>query len=157
MVTLCIVLLVIGLLCLIAEMFVMGFGACGTAGIAALTVSAVLAVLYVPFGWFIVAAEVAVLAGFMYFLFVYMKKRKLDGKLIMKETLNEDVLPVSYDTFIGKEGVANTPLRPVGEVDFNGVPVEASSSGAFIAKGVRVKVVDVQSNKIIVSETGNKN
>jgi membrane-bound serine protease (ClpP class) len=151
MIGLCIALLVIGLLLLVTEMFMAGFGVCGIGGIFLLTVSAILAVLYVPYGWFFVSAELAVLAAVVYGLYMYIKKRQLHGKLFMTETLNEDTPPLSGgETFIGKEGVSKTTMRPVGEVDFNGSSVEAISEGHYLGKGVRVKVTDVRDSKIIV-------
>lgn len=153
MITLCLCLLFLGIMCLIAEMFIPGFGVCGISGIVLMIIAAVLAVFYVPYGWLFVSAETVLLAATVYTMFNYIKKKQLHGKLIMDETLNEDVPQIGdLNYFVGKEGVTKTPLRPFGEVDFNGVSIEVSSNGAYVEQGKPVKVTEVQKNKIIVTE-----
>lgn len=152
MITLCVFLLVLGIVFLVAEMFIPGFGVCGISGMVLMIISAVLAVMYVPYGWIFVSAEMVMLAIIMYVMFNFIKKRQMRG-LILDETLNEDI-PQMGDLgfFMGKEGVAKTSLRPFGEVDFNGVSIEVSSGGAYVERGRRVKVTELQKNKIIVTE-----
>jgi membrane-bound serine protease (ClpP class) len=153
MITICLMLLILGLICLVAETFIPGFGVFGISGIALMVAAAVLAVMYVPFGWFFVLAEGALLALLLFLMFRHIKKRQLQGKLIMNETLNEDTPQMGdLNFFLGKEGVAKTSLRPFGDVDFNGVNAEVSTSGEYVDKGSRVKVVEIQHNKIIVTE-----
>lgn len=153
MITLCVILLVLGILCLVAEMFIPGFGVCGISGVVLMIVSAALAVMYVPYGWMFVSLETVLLAVVVWFMFNFIKKKQLHGKLIMDETLNEDIPQIGdLHFFMGKEGITKTPLRPFGEVDFNGVSIEVSSNGAYIEQGRRVKVTELQKNKIIVTE-----
>jgi membrane-bound serine protease (ClpP class) len=153
MIFLCIALIVLGIVCLIVEAFVPGFGVFGLSGIACLVVSAVLAVLYVPFGWMMVTAEIVLLAGFFYFMYQFIKKRQLQGNLIMSEALNIEVPELtSLDGFVGKTGVAVTALRPAGEVELEGIRLEAASEGKLIDIGTKVVAVKVQGNKLIVRE-----
>jgi membrane-bound serine protease (ClpP class) len=153
MIFLCIALIVLGIICLIVEAFVPGFGVFGLGGIACLVVSAVLAVLYVPFGWMMVTAEIVLLAGFFYFMYQFIKKRQLQGNLIMSEALNVETPELtSLDGFVGKSGLTVTALRPAGEVELDGVRLEAASEGKLIAMGVRVTAVKVQGGKLIVRE-----
>lgn len=155
MVYLCAALIILGVVCMVAETFISGFGVFGLVGIASLIASSVLAVLYVPFGWLIVAAEIAALGGFFYLLFGYMKRKQLYKNLIMGESLNEDVPELqSLDGFIGKEGMAVTALRPAGEVEIGGIRLEAVSEGPFISRDTLVKAVGVQKDKLIIREEG---
>jgi len=149
----CVILLLVGLLLLVVEMFIPGFGVCGITGIVLLIVSAVLAVLHVPYGLIFVGLEVAVIALIIYLTVVFMKRRQLHGHLIMKDTLNEDA-PSAFDLkgFVGREGVVKTVLKPSGEVDFNGVIMEALSEGQYLEKGAKVKVRDICDNKLIVRQ-----
>jgi membrane-bound serine protease (ClpP class) len=152
MVNLCIALLAAGLICLVVEMFIPGFGVFGIVGLILTAVSAVFAVLYIPYGWIFVLLEVVLLSAIMYFMFKFMKKRQLHGHLIMKDTLNDDSPQIrDLQGFVGKEGTVRTVLRPFGEVDFNGVVMEATSSGPYLEKGVRVKVREIQENKLVVN------
>lgn len=152
MAQLCLVLVILGIICLVIEMFVPGFGVFGISGIVLMVVAGVLAVMYVPYGWLIVAAEVVILIGMISFMVVFIKRRQLQGHLIMKENLNEDILPLgNLASLLGKEGSTVTQLRPFGVVDFNGTHVEATSNGPFIEKDIRVLVVNVDKHKVVVS------
>ncbi len=153
MLILCIIFTVLGLICLLAEATMPGFGIAGITGLVLLAVSAVLAVIFLPFGLYFVSAELILLFGVGAFFFYYIKKKQWHGRIIMDETLKEDTDDIiDTDSLIGREGVCLTQLRPVGEVDFNGVRLEASSVGKFIDKGVRVRVVDAQKGKITVTQ-----
>jgi len=118
-------------------------------GLISLAVSAVLAVLFVPNGWFIVAGIVAIVGGFLYFMYRFMKRKQLQGVLILSETLQElHVDDVSQ--LVGREGMAVTALRPSGEADFNGVRLEVSSNGLLVNANTKIKVIDTEARKIIV-------
>jgi len=152
MLTVCLVLLLIGVGLLIIEMFIPGFGVCGVTALILLALSAVLAVIYVPYGWVFVSLEALVITGLLLLIFRYFKKN-MQGKLVLGENLNEDSDRYSgMDSFLGREGVARTTLRPFGTVDFNGVLVDSCSEGEYIEKGRRVKVVEVKNQRVTVSQ-----
>jgi len=65
--------------------------------------------------------------------------------------LAEDLPPLDLASLVGKEGKTMTLLRPYGEVDFNGVRIEVSSNGPMIERGSRVRVIETQANKVVVS------
>ena len=150
MVHLCIILLVLGIIFLLMEMWLPGIEYFAIFGLIALAISAVLAILHVDNGWIIVVGQIIVVACFLTYTFRYMKRKQLQGKLILSETLDS---PSALDLsgFLGKEGKAVTLLRPYGEVDFNGIRIQVSSNGPMIDKGTNVRVIETQSNKIIVS------
>ena len=143
-------LFVLAIAALVAEMFSPGTEIFGIFGIIALIVSAVLTVMFVPHGWFIVAGQVVILGLFLRFFIRQIRKRQLTGRIILNETLAEDV---THDLagFVGKAGVAATMLRPYGEVEFDGVRLEVSSGGPLIEQGERVRAVAIRESKLIVS------
>ncbi len=50
----------------------------------------------------------------------------------------------------GAEGVVLTPLRPVGMCDFSGRRIECVAESGYVEKGLKVKVVAVQSTQLTV-------
>ena len=150
MVQLCIALLFLGVVFLLLEMWLPGMEMFALAGIGALIVSAILAVMFVPNGWLIVAGQTVIVAGFLVHMYRYMQRKQLKGKLILSESLDA---PKTLDVsaFIGREGRTITALRPRGEADFNGTKVEVASHGPMIAKGTKVRVDEIQTGSIIVS------
>ena len=151
MVTLCILLLTLGLVCLVVEIFVPGFGVFGIFGLLLMIVSAVLAVMYLPYGWWLVAAETGLLAAFGFLVFRHIRKKQLYGKLIMNETLDE-MAPAGegYDELIGEAGQVITPLRPFGEASFKDRKLEVCSESAYIEQGARIVVTGIRNNRIMV-------
>ncbi len=148
---LAVMLIIFGGALLVAEIFTPGFGVFGISGILCIIASAVLTVLYVPFGPFILIGEFAVLACLVMYFLDYVRRKQLFGKIILDETLNFDEKEIGdLSFFLEKEGTSKTPLKPVGNVDFNGVVLEAYSDGAFIYENTKVKVVGVNGNKLIV-------
>jgi len=149
MVQLCIILLVLGIIALLVEVYLPGTEVFGIVGVISLVASAVLAVMFVTFGWFIVAGQALIVAGFIYYLFQLSRKKQLEGKFI----LNENLVAPEFDDlrdYVGKEGRTVTLLGPHGEVDFNGVRVQATSNGNIIELGTKVRVTETMSDKVIV-------
>ncbi|MCL2399220.1 MAG: hypothetical protein FWC91_05680 [Defluviitaleaceae bacterium] len=149
MVQLCIALLVIGIIFLLLEMWLPGVEFFAIIGLIALVISAVLAVMFVPNGWLIVVGQGLIVAGFIHHMYRFMKRKQLQGKLILSETL-EAPLVEDLSRFVGQEGKTVTLLKPFGEVDFNGSRVQAASNGPMIAKNTKVRVIEAHTNKIIV-------
>ncbi len=52
--------------------------------------------------------------------------------------------------YLGKEGIAVTPLRPVGIVEIDGERIEAATEGQYIAAGSRVRVVAMDRRRYFV-------
>jgi membrane-bound serine protease (ClpP class) len=145
------VLLICGALFLLAEFFIPGFGFFGVSGILLVVVSAVMTIMYVRFGLFIVIAEVAVLVLLGYLAVEYFGKHNESNRVILNETLNEDVSKAEQlRSYIGREAVTRTPLKPFGNIDIDGVYVEVCSDGDFIGAGERVLVVREYESKLYV-------
>lgn len=149
MVQLCIALLILGIIFLLLEMWLPGMEFFAIAGIGSLLVSAVLAIMFVPGGWFIVAGQGVIIAGFVVHMYRFMKRKQLEGKLILSENL-ESAPAQDLSYLVGREGTTATSLRPYGEAVFAGVRTEVSSYGPMIAKGTKIRVVETEGNKIVV-------
>ena len=78
------------------------------------------------------------------------------GKLILikRPESEDDVLPDTEeyhrDEMIGQDGVAKTDLLPSGDVRIEGRLYDAVSSGMVINKGQAVRVVDVNTQRLVV-------
>jgi len=153
MLQLCIVLLVIGILALALEVIMPGYdGFIGAVvGVVALVASAILAVMFVPNGWIFVGINVVVLAVCVHFLYMFIRRGQLHGKVVLSDALAEDLPKVDFASLMGKEGKTTTILRPSGEADFSGTRVEVTAGGQMVDRGVNVRVVDVQAGKVTVS------
>jgi membrane-bound ClpP family serine protease len=51
---------------------------------------------------------------------------------------------------VGDEGTARSALRPIGTAEFGNQNFEVRTTGTFLDSGTRVKIVQIQSNQIIV-------
>jgi len=147
----CIFLLIAGILAILIELLMPGFDGyvSGVLGILAIIVSAVLAVNFVAGGWIFVGVSSAILFTVVFLMVTFIRRRQ--GRLILTENLAEDLPQIDLQGLLGKEGKTVSLLRPYGDVDFNGVRVEVCSDGNMINRGAKVRVVDVQANKVIVS------
>ena len=54
--------------------------------------------------------------------------------------------------FLGRQGVAQTPLRPAGMADFDGVRLDVVSDGEFVPKGTKLVITKVEGSRIVVSQ-----
>ena len=151
MVLLLTTLLIVGLCLLCIEMFMPGFGIFGISGIVILIVSSILTLLYVPYGLFIIAAELVIVLVILYFILKYIKKNGLNGKLILTENLaTEKINPKDFQSLYGKEGITTSALRPYGSAIIDGNMVEVSTVDGYIPEKTRVIVIDVYNEKIVV-------
>lgn len=56
------------------------------------------------------------------------------------------------ETFVGREGVAATTLRPIGFVRIDGARFDALAENGFISEGTKVKVIEVLEGQLKVRE-----
>ena len=142
----------VSLLVLIVDIFIEGFGVIAIVALMGIVASLVMVAFGVrPFGGLIALGMIAVTVPLLWLLYRFLRKRQLDGRFILSETLNFDVVEVGgLEYFLGKEGVTKTALRPQGFADFNGQNVEVASDAGFVAVDKRVRVVDVQGRRVLV-------
>lgn len=147
-----------GLVLLIVEVFMPGFGIPGISGIVLLIISAVL--LWIQAGPLAALGLVVVIVALVAILLSITLKSAASGRLskspiILKdEERPEDGYVANSDMsiFIGREGETRTVLRPSGIADFDGVRLNVVSDGMFIKQGVKVRIDRVEGSRIVVTE-----
>jgi membrane-bound serine protease (ClpP class) len=82
-------------------------------------------------------------------------KTPIYGKLVLQTALSRTQGYVSsdspkYSQFVGRTGVAVTPLRPAGIAMFADQRLDVVSTGDMIAKGTQVRVVETQGSRVVV-------
>jgi len=150
-----IILFAIGLLLLLAEIFLIpGFGLAGISGIAA-----ILASIFLTFGNIVqatysilIALGVSVVGFFL--LVKYIPSTRTWRKFVLsteqKKELGYTVGTKDLQRLTGKEGIVITPLRPSGIVEVNGKKLNALTRGEYVDSNTKIKIISVEGNKIVV-------
>ncbi|HVJ48502.1 NfeD family protein [Desulfitobacterium sp.] len=148
-------LFILGIILLFLEIFVPG-GILGLLGIILFSVgifltvdSALQALLYI--GGMLLAIGIIVLLSFR-----FSRTRKFWQRfsLSTRQTKAAGYVAskLSYENFLGREGVALSQLRPAGTADFAGERLDVVTEGGFIPQGSKIKVIDVEGARVIVRE-----
>ena len=58
----------------------------------------------------------------------------------------------AYAGLLGAIGVATTPLRPAGKVQFGEQFVDVVAEGSYVVPGTRVQVIEIEGNRIVVKQ-----
>ncbi len=160
-----IVLFGIGVLLLLAELFVLpGFGVAGIAGIV-LVVGSLFAALVANVGLqfppagaitsaiLTMAATLVLLVVLLFSLGSYLPRSERFSQLVLAPELGSALGYTSaetVDTLLGRTGVALTALRPSGAAEIDGERVDVITAGEFVARGEAVRVVRVQGSRVEV-------
>jgi membrane-bound serine protease (ClpP class) len=147
--------LLLGVIALVIEIFVLpGFGVAGLAGI-----------ILVGWGIFLMAVDVTqatmalvwALAATVVLIFAGVKlfnKLNLWKRLTLDTKQKNDqgyVAPrEGLAAYVGKTGVALTPLRPSGTAEISGERLDVVTEGDFISPGAAVQVVRVEGTRVLV-------
>ncbi len=156
------VLFVAGLFITVVEVLVPSGGLFGLAAMACLVGSLVCA--YNTSGR--AAVVLAVVEGIcvplaIYLGFKILPRTSLGRRLILKppggegsdaETAQRAVASSAdhFEELLGREGVVVTALRPSGSADFEGRRVSVVSDGEAIPDGTRVRVINIEGNRVVV-------
>lgn len=149
---------VAGLALLIVEVFLPGFGVPGISGIALLVISMVL--LWIEAGplaaMALLAFTLALVAIVLSFTLRSASKGKLSkSPMILHESERpEEGYLAANDlrVFIGREGVAQTVLRPSGIAEFDGVRLNVVTDGTFLKQDTKVRIERVEGSRVVVRE-----
>jgi membrane-bound ClpP family serine protease len=89
-------------------------------------------------------------------MIVYFFKSRTGKKMILDKNIDGKVEFVNKDKLaVGDTGKTIGRLAPMGKVKVNGEVVEAQSTGALIDPNTEIKIVKVESNKLIVEPIKN--
>ena len=98
-------------------------------------------------GGSVAGGTAVVTAIVLYFSF----KSNVWSRFSLKGTINSRVNEGEHDAVTtGEEGVALSALRPSGKAELNKKTFEVRTLGPYVETGSRIRVVQVDSNKIIV-------
>lgn len=150
------VLLVLGALLIIAELFIPG-GIIGSIG--AVLVFFSLASLTDSLGELFlgIVLFIAFIGLVIYLLLKLIPRERFKNTLILNSELNSQEGFSSngnYDYLMGQRGISITILRPSGKIRIAGEIYYVSSEDKFIEKDKQVLVVGVEGSKIFVREVG---
>lgn len=152
--TIALLLLAVGLVLIVLELMFPTMGALGVAAALCLIAS-----ISFAFGesrstgvWFLVATAVlvpvAIMAGFK-----LLPRGPLGKLMVNRGTSFADVAAVDVRdrALVGKVGVAENLLRPVGTIHIEGRRVDVVTRGEPIEAGARVRVLEVEGNRVVVA------
>lgn len=154
-----IILLVLGLIMIIAELFVPG-GILGILGIGAVVGSLFLSTNDI--GHMAMSISIAVLVSIIVSVILFKTMGLEKGffkNIILKDSTSTEkgyVSSINRIELIGLEGVSITPLRPAGTAIIEQERLDVISEGGFIQPNTKIKIVKTEGSRIIVRELNNK-
>lgn len=146
----------IGIILLLVEMFVPGFGVPGILGIIAIFASIVLASSSIEQALMsiVIAILLTIIAGVLIFKYAP-RNNKFFDRITLSTSLSTKggyISTADYSEYVGKTGVAISPLRPSGSIEIDGRKLDAVSEGDFIERDEQIKVIKVEGSRIIVKK-----
>lgn len=149
-----IVLVVIGMVLIVIEMMVPGFGAAGVSGGVALIAGIVIGSKTLTGAMFSLLIVVVLLAVIAAIIFRSALKGKLSRSPVVLNTAIEagstERTEEEFKHLVGQKGITVTALRPSGIALVDGRRVDVTSEAEFIDKGADIEVVSVDGVKIVV-------
>lgn len=148
-----VLLLVIGFILVVVEMYVPGFGVPGITGIACLIAGVIMKANSALEALIMAIVIIALLCVALSISIHSVSKGRLaKSKLVLHETATDaaSIGETDLKYYLGREGTATTVLRPAGMGEFDGVKLNVVSDGEFIAAGEKVLVTSVEGNHIVV-------
>lgn len=146
------ILISMGFILLLVEMFTPGFSIPGISGILLLVLGCYKAFAISPFwGIFISASSLLLVIGFfkLFNRSPLWKKIRLESKETKAQGFTSGL---DLSALLDKSGVSAGPLRPSGIAFIDGRRIDVLAESVFIDKDKKVKVVKVEGNKVIVRE-----
>lgn len=148
-----VIMLVLGFVLVVVEMYIPGFGVPGILGII-LLVGGVVAMEPTPLQALIMSVIIVLLLCIALSICIHSasKGRLAHSRLVLNEvaTKAESETAKHLGYFVGKQGVTRTSLRPAGIGEFDGVKLNVVSEGEFIDIGAKIVVERVEGNRIVV-------
>lgn len=147
-----IILLVVGISLIVTELiFIPGTTIFGIIGLALAIIGVVLAFVNHGTGTGLAVLSITFIAAIAT-VAISLRTGTWD-KMSLKGThtskVNEDT---KNSIWKGDTGKTVSSLRPSGKAEFNNVIVEVTTYGQYISAGKRVRVIDVQDNRILVEQ-----
>lgn len=152
-----IICMLVGVILLVVEMFMPGFGIPGISG--ALLLLAGIVMTWLEYGAKVgLGMAVAVLALMGIVISISLKSvnsgKLTDSELVLKDAVNDGGKGEREEMqlLVGKEGKTLTALRPVGAAEFECGKLNVQGDSEFIEKGVNVRIIRVDGTTIYVKK-----
>lgn len=147
------ILLVLGLLFLVAEIFMPGFGFAGGTGIV-LIIVAIFLTARTPLEAFLMFLVLVVLVvALILILLRSARKGQIARRLILRQSATREKgfsSAKDYSFLVGKAGTTVTPLRPAGIALIDGKRYDVVTEGGFVTIDTPVLVSHTQGYRIVV-------
>lgn len=147
------VIFVVGLILLVIEAIVPGFGLPGISGIILIIVGTILAMGSLQSAIMSVSIAIIITTLITILLIKHGNRIRALDKIILTTHQKDEkgyLSSTNKTKYLEKEGISVSELRPSGIIEIDGERLDALSSGGFIPKGTKIKVVKVEGPKIIV-------
>jgi membrane-bound serine protease (ClpP class) len=103
---------------------------------------------------FLAAMVVALDLVIVFVSIKYFPKTRVGKKMILAHTQQtyQTATQESLQSFVGKECVTESPLRPTGTAMLDGRRVDVMTEGDFIPKGARVRIIGIREGHLLVNK-----
>ena len=98
-------------------------------------------------GFYILLGTLVTTLGGLFYSFRSGAWTRFSLKSSIDSKVNEGMFKILN---VGDEGTTRSSLRPMGTAEFANQNYEVRSTGSFLDSGTRVKIIQIQSNQIIV-------
>jgi membrane-bound ClpP family serine protease len=153
------VLFAVGMLLIVAEMFIPSSGVIGFVSLASIVTSIVMAFRYSQYtGLGFMAAAILGAPLLLALLVKWWPMTPMGRRLLLESPREDEVLPEddlrrTMKKLVGRVGKAKTLMLPGGPVLIDGQTYDAVSEGMAVPPGESVRVVDVRGWRIVVRPT----
>jgi len=145
-----------GMVLIVLEIFIPGFGLPGISGILLLAVS--IGFTLVNYGSQAALGMTVVIIAVLGIAAVIALRSAARGslsksRLVLNDAITDEESEIeiaNLQAYVGRTGEAFTTLRPVGVAGFDGVRLDVIAEGEFIDKGQPVVVVRIDGRNIVV-------
>lgn len=146
---------VAGLMLMMIEALMPGFGIAGVSGVVLVLISIVLITssFYQAVLMLIGTIAIGIVLVFALYKLGY-GKRYIKSMILDTEQKNDEgyVSTSGYEKYFGMRGTVVTPLRPAGTVIIDGKRIDAVSEAEFIEKDIEVEVIKIEGSRIVVKK-----
>lgn len=148
------VLFALGVVLMVVEMHIPGFGVAGVSALIAFALAIILAADTLMKGLVFTGVVLLTVAVIVVVFLVLLSRGKLSSKFILKaENSGAEGFSSSEDrrALIGRDGSAQTTLRPAGRALIDGKVYDVVSGGDFIPAGTPIRVLEVNGSRVVVT------
>ena len=148
-----IICVLVGIILLVVEVYMPGFGIPGVSGFILLLAGIVMA--WIEYGAKVglgMAVIILALMGIVISISLRSVENGRFSKALVLQGAQERPEERDMQALIGQEGITATPLRPVGTAEFACGKLNVSSDGEYIEKGVKVRIARINGTTILVTK-----